>query len=39
MSMESKYYKVADVMAMLECSESHANKIMAELNAELKAAG
>ena len=37
--MESKYYKVTDVMALLECSESFAYKVMAEINAELKEQG
>ena len=37
--MESKYYKVQDVMALLECSESFAYKIMRKLNAELEAQG
>lgn len=37
--MESKYYKVTDVMALLECSESYAYKIIMQLNEELKAAG
>ena len=37
--MESKYYKVTDVMALLECSETYAYKIIAQLNEELKAAG
>ena len=37
--MESKYYKVTDVMVLLECSETYAYKIIAQLNEELKAAG
>lgn len=37
--MESKYYKVTDVMALLECSETYAYRIIAQLNEELKAAG
>ena len=37
--MESKYYKVTDVMALLECSESFAYEIMRKLNAELEAQG
>lgn len=37
--MESKYYKAKDVMAMLECSETYAYKVIAQLNEELKAAG
>lgn len=36
---KSKYYKVTDVMALLECSESYAYKIITQLNEELKAAG
>lgn len=37
--MESKYYKVTDVMALLECSETYAYKIIRQLNEELKTAG
>lgn len=37
--MDSKYYKAADVMALLECSESFAYKIIKQLNTELAAAG
>lgn len=37
--MESKYYKAKDVMAMLECSETYAYKIISQLNEELKAEG
>lgn len=37
--MESKYYKAKDVMAMLECSETYAYRVIAQLNEELKAAG
>ena len=37
--MESKYYKVTDVMVLLECSSTYAYKIIAQLNEELKAAG
>jgi len=37
--MESKYYKVTDVMALLECSEAFAYRIIAQLNEELKADG
>lgn len=37
--MESKYYKVTDVMTLLECSSSFAYKIIRQLNEELKAEG
>ena len=37
--MESKYYKVTDVMALLECSRSFAYKVIREANKELKAKG
>jgi len=37
--MESKYYKVTDVMELLECSESLAYEIIRKLNAELEAQG
>lgn len=37
--MESKYYKVTDVMALLECSSSFAYKVIKQLNDELKAEG
>ncbi len=37
--MESRYYKASDVMALLECSETYAYKIIAQLNEELKAEG
>lgn len=30
--MESKYYKATDVMAMLECSETYAYKVIRQLN-------
>ena len=37
--MESKYYKVTDVMALLECSETYAYGIIRKLNAELEKQG
>ena len=37
--MESKYYKATDVMAMLECSETYAYKVIRQLNEELEADG
>ena len=37
--MESKYYKATDVMAMLECSETYAYKVIWQLNEELEADG
>lgn len=37
--MESKYYKAADVMQMLECSETYAYKVISQLNEELKEQG
>ena len=37
--MESKYYKAADVMILLECSETYAYKIIKQLNAELEKDG
>ena len=38
-AMESKYYKATDVMAMLECSETYAYKVIRQLNEELEADG
>ena len=37
--MESKYYKAADVMQMLECSETYAYEVISQLNEELKEQG
>lgn len=37
--MESKYYMATDVMAMLECSETYAYKVIRQLNEELEADG
>ena len=36
---ESKFYRVQDVMALLECSKSFAYKVIREANQELKAKG
>lgn len=36
---ESKFYRVQDVMALLECSRSFAYKVIREANKELKAKG
>ena len=36
--MESKYYKATDVMAMLECSETYAYKVIRQLNEVLDGA-
>ena len=37
--MSSKYYKVNDVMQMLECSATYAYKIIAVLNENLQEEG
>lgn len=36
---EQKFLRVTDVASLLDCSESHAYKIMQKLNKELEAKG
>lgn len=38
-SREDKFVRVSEVAALLECSESHAYKIMQKLNKELESQG
>lgn len=36
---EAKFLRVTEVASLLECSESHAYKVMQKLNKELEAKG
>lgn len=39
MDEQKKFFRVEEVAALLECSQSHAYKIMQQLNKELEADG